>query len=192
MSLIYLIRHGEPASGWGEPEGSPDPGLTDLGHKQARAVGARLAALQGAEKPTRLLTSPLRRCRQTAEPFAELSGLSPEVAPAVAEIPTPAGVVGPDRAPWLRTAMAGRWSEIDGIDGVAWRDGVVAALLQAGGAAVFTHFVAINAAVSAATGADTVLAFRPAQGSITTLRIDGGHLKLEQLGESLTEAGRVL
>ena len=192
MSLIHLIRHGQPLSGWGEPGGSPDPGLSPAGTGEAQATAQALFALPPGERPTRVLTSPLQRCRETAAPFARLLAVDPVVQAAVAEIPTPPGIVGPDRAPWLRQAMGGTWSAIEGVDGEAWRASVVAAVLEAEGAAVFTHFVAINAAVTAATGSAQVLAFQPAPGSITTLRIENGALRLVSLGQGLSETGRVL
>lgn len=192
MTFVYLIRHGEPLSGWGEPGGSPDPGLTPRGLAQARTAADRLLALPASERPTRVLTSPLLRCRETAAPFATHLGSSPVVEPAVAEIPAPEGLPPDARAPWLRAAMAGNWTEIEGFDGEAWRTAVVHSLLRAGGAAVFTHFVAINAAVSAAQASSSVLAFRPAPASITTLRIEGPRLVVVRLGEALPEAGRVL
>ncbi len=51
-----------------------------------------------------------------------------------------------------------------------------------GGAAIFSHFVAINAAVSAATGDDRVLSFRPGNASITVFETDGTRLTLIERG----------
>lgn len=169
-----------------------DPGLTELGLRQAQAVADALLTADDRTRPTRILSSPLRRCRETAAPFSTRGNLPVTVEPAVAEIPTPPGLAAAERAPWLRAAMAGDWSAMRGIDGLAWRRGVVEALLRAGGAAVFTHFVAINAAVTAATGVSCVLACRPAPVSVTVLRVDNGRLHLEALGVELEAAGRVL
>ena len=83
MELV-LIRHGQPA--WDNDGRSvDDPGLTDLGHRQAAAVAARLAGT----RVDRLLVSPLVRARQTAAPIAEAVGLDPEVQPWMAEIGNP-------------------------------------------------------------------------------------------------------
>ena len=192
MKIVHLIRHGEPVSGWGEPGGSPDPGLNAVGAAQAQAAAERLIAMGGPERATRVATSPLVRCRETAAPFAARLRVSPLVEPGVAEIPTPADLAPGERAPWLRKAMAGDWRDIEGLDGEAWRREVVEAVLGLEGGAVFTHFVAINAAVTAAQGSSAVLAFRPAPGSITTLRLDGTQLAVVRLGEALPEQGRVL
>lgn len=177
MARIRLIRHGEAAAAW--EGGEPDPGLSDLGREQAQVTALRL--MQDA--PTRLVTSPLRRCRETAAALGERLGLEPEVAPQVAEVPTPAGLPDVERGAWLRAAFGATWAEIPGGDYEAWRHGVAA--FVAGledGTAVFTHFVAINAAVSAAVGEARTVVFRPGNASITTVESEGGRLRLVELG----------
>lgn len=83
---IVLVRHGQPA--WIGPDGGAvnDPGLTELGRYQARAVAERLRSLPG---PTALLTSSARRARETAEPVAEATGLEPTVESWIHEIRFP-------------------------------------------------------------------------------------------------------
>lgn len=73
MELI-LVRHGQPA--WTTPEGRGrnDPGLTALGHTQARLVAARLADPGDEPAPgpvDRLFASPAVRAAETAAPIAE-------------------------------------------------------------------------------------------------------------------------
>jgi broad specificity phosphatase PhoE len=41
--------------------------LTDLGHRQAAALGRRIAAMPADERPTRIVASPHRRALETAE-----------------------------------------------------------------------------------------------------------------------------
>lgn len=81
------MRHGQPA--WVGPDGVAvnDPGLTDLGRTQARAVAKRLAGLDG---PTDLFSSEARRSMETVEPVAESMGLTPRVEPWIHEIHFPA------------------------------------------------------------------------------------------------------
>lgn len=175
MARVWLIRHGEPASTWGGPH--PDPGLSEIGRRQAADVASKLQALG----PVEALTSPLARCRETAAPFAAIGGLQAAVTPEVAEIPTPEGVQ--DRHAWLRNAMAGVWSDIPGGDYPAWRAAVVARVARAPGAAIFTHFVAINACVGAATGSEAVTVIRPAHTAVVTFETDGERLTLVDAGE---------
>lgn len=182
MDRIYMIRHGKPDSTWGQ-SGDPDPGLDAVGRGQAQSVSLALMALPDALRPHRVLASPLRRCLETARPFAEALGVELEVDARFGEIPTPAALSPAERPAWLRRAFAGHWREIVGdIDYDAWRRCVGAALPNQAGAAVFSHYVAINAAVSCVTGRDEVLAFQPDHTSVTVFATDGQGLQLVELG----------
>lgn len=181
MPRLYLIRHAKPASTWSQPD--PDPGLGQEGEDQARAARDWVLALPTAERPSRVLSSPLRRCRETAEPTARALGVVVSIDPSVGEIPTPPGIEPVDRPAWLRAAFQGTWSEIEGgLDYDAWRRAVAGSLVAWGDTAVFSHYLAINAVVSLLTGSDQVLAFRPDHASITILEMDGTALKLVAKG----------
>jgi broad specificity phosphatase PhoE len=179
---LYVIRHGKPSSTWGQHP-DPDPGLDEAGHAQAEAAADALMALPADVRPTRVFSSPLRRCRETAQPFADRLGVAVEIDPRVGEIPTPTALTEAERGPWLRDAFQKRWSQIQGdLDYDLWRRGVGAALIEHAGAAVFSHFVAINAAVSCVTGDDRVLSFRPDHASISVFDVTGGKLSLVERG----------
>lgn len=176
MPKIYLVRHSEPAALWGA---HPDPGLSALGQDQALAVSLRLAGL-GAQN---LITSPLARCRETALPTEAALGLTAVVNKAVAEIPVPPEVT--DHRTWLMAVMGGAWS--DGHVEASlrkWRGHVGAALMAfPEDTIVFSHFVAINAAVSVAMGSDQVTVFKPGHASVTVLETDGQCLRVVDLGQ---------
>jgi len=70
VELIF-VRHGRPEHVV-EMEGSADPGLADVGHEQAQQVGTWLLNAQ----IDALYVSPMQRARQTAAPFAVLSGMT--------------------------------------------------------------------------------------------------------------------
>jgi hypothetical protein len=108
------------------------------------------------------------------------------IEPAVAEIVAPDGVA--DRRAWLADLFAhGRW---DGAGLAPWRRSVVEALLALeDDATVFTHYVAINAAVSAALGRHEVAVCDPAHVSLTVLETSGGALRLLALG---SQGGRTV
>ena len=78
---IYLVRHGEPER---DPRGRRYIGITDVpisdeGMVQAILLGRKLAGEEDARK-LRICTSPLSRCRETAEIRAEELGCGkPEV-----------------------------------------------------------------------------------------------------------------
>jgi len=177
MTLVYLIRHGRPRTTWGD--GDPDPGLDREGRGQALAVAKRFLALPPAERPSRVISSPLRRCLETAAPTADALGLVVEIDPAVGEIPTPADLPAAKRSAWLKTAFEGRWSDIVGdLDYDAWRRNATVAVAGYPGAAVFSHFVAINGVVSSLEGASRVIVFRPNHCSVSRFRIASSGLEL--------------
>jgi broad specificity phosphatase PhoE len=173
---LHLVRHGRAAAGWGA---HPDPGLDPVGLAQAEAVADRLAPLG----PLDLVTSPMRRTRETAAPLARRWGTDPRVEPDVGEIPGPPRGDAGGRSAWLAAAMASTWPERPAGER-AWRDRVVATLLALpADAVVVTHFVAVNVAVGAATGDDRVMCFRPANASVTVVDTDGSGLVLVAAGE---------
>lgn len=187
MSRIHMIRHGHPASTWGDAD--PDPGLDATGAEQASAVAVALLALPASERPTRVISSPLRRCRETAQPLADALGVVVEIEPRVGEIPTPAALSVQARPGWLREAFQGKWSEIKGdLDYVAWTRQVAQGVATYPRAAVFSHFVALNAAVSAVTNGEAVAAFRPDHVSVTVFDlVDGGLILVEKGREASTQ-----
>ena len=181
MSRLYLIRHGKPAAVWGEAD--DDPGLDAQGLAQAEAARDHLLALPETERPTWVVSSPLRRCRETAAPTALALGVEIEIDPFVGEIPTPKGLSAEQRPPWLREVFQGLWRDVKGdLDYEAWRGDVAGSLKARGGAAVFSHFVAINAVMSHLAGDERVLVFRPDHTSISTLETDGRVLRLVEQG----------
>lgn len=181
MAKVYVIRHGRPASTWGG--GEDDPGLDEIGAQQALIAMKSLMALPEGQRPTSVVSSPLRRCRETAAPMANALGLNMVIDARVGEIPTPQSMPTADRPDWLRTAFGGTWDEIVGdLDYQPWAQGVAAAVAEYPNTAVFSHFVALNAAVSVATGEARVAGFRPDHCSITTFTIQDGRLILVEKG----------
>lgn len=173
---IYLIRHGLAAAGVDDL----DPGLAPLGHAQAAAVAAALAGSPAG----RLIVSPLRRTRETAEPIAATLGLEPELREEVAEVFDPSWPVEQRRA-MIGPFMAGRWSEQpERLQ--AWRRRVLDTLLEAGLAAeatgrdlvVVSHYIAIGVAIGEATNDDRVVPIPMANASITRMSAGHGGLRL--------------
>ncbi len=182
MSRVYLIRHAKPAQSFGQGN-DEDPGLDDTGKAQAEAAAQALLALPEGDRPKRVVSSPLRRCRETAEPYAMAIGVEVEIDPFVGEIPTPKAYDAVSRGPWLRKAFQGKWSEIEGdLDYDEWRREVAHAVAARGSAAVFSHYVAINAVFSTLADDDRVIVFRPDHASISVFDRDEGQLSLVQPG----------
>ena len=85
-----MVRHGRASAGW---DTALDPGLDELGQAQAMEAADQLQSLQLGN----IITSPLLRCQQTAEPLAQMWTVVPRVCVEVSEIPSPKGVAMSDR-----------------------------------------------------------------------------------------------
>jgi broad specificity phosphatase PhoE len=176
VARLILVRHGEAAAGWGA---DADPGLIDEGHRQAVESAATLGPLG----PLPIVVSPLRRTRETAGALEERWGVAARVEPRVGEVRSPDDADLEGRAVWLRGFMGGTWSAADARLR-AWRQDVLDALLAVEeDTVVVTHFIAINAAVGAATGDDRVVSFAPANCSHTVVETDATTLRMVELGD---------
>lgn len=175
MTRLYLVRHGRATGGW---DVDVDPGLDGLGKEQAEAVAERLAPLG----PLAIVSSPMRRCQETSAPLATRWGAPLTVEPAVTEIPSPEGYGMQERVEWLRTAMAGTWGAL-GPSYTAFRDAVVARLAACPhDTVVFSHFIAINAAIGHAVGDDRLVIRSLDNCSVTVMEVVGGRLHLVEGG----------
>jgi broad specificity phosphatase PhoE len=184
MPKLYFIRHAKPAATWSE---AADPGLDVEGRSQAAAAASRLDHL--LEQPLRIYTSPMQRCRQTAAPLENLWQRSAEIMLAVTEIPAPPLSID-QRHLWLQQTMAGTWSQLQQQwqpgwpDHLAWRKTLLDRITAvAEDSVIFSHYIAINVIVGAASGSDSMICFRPDHASITTIEITGSTLRTVELGK---------
>ena len=176
MTRVVLVRHARPAAAF---DAELDPGLDDTGRRQAGALADQL----GARAPLVVVTSPRRRARETAVPLAARWGAVPTVAPAFSEIPSPMREPSA-RGEWIRTVLGARWSELElELELVRWRVELLEMLRDVrADTVVFTHFVAINTVVGAATGSDRVTSFSPAHASVTEVEVARDALTVVSLG----------
>jgi broad specificity phosphatase PhoE len=179
MARIYLVRHGEAS----DYEG-PDPGLSERGALQARLVADRFDTIVDA--PIELVASPLRRARETADPLAARWSSAVLVVDEVRELPSPGALT--ERRAWLRAALHSTFADL-GEQQREWRSGILQFLSHlARDTAVFTHAVVINAVVGHLQNDDRVLAFVPANTSITVVDVVGGQLTLVERGAARDDA----
>jgi broad specificity phosphatase PhoE len=81
MTRVYFVRHGHPSPAVSRAD--PDPALSSLGLRQARAAAERLSC--SVERP-RVMSSPARRAHQTATVIGERLGVAVVVDPGLSEI----------------------------------------------------------------------------------------------------------
>ncbi|MFH1243320.1 MAG: histidine phosphatase family protein [Pseudomonadota bacterium] len=174
MRTLYLVRHGRPQAGW---NAAYDPGLDAHGWAQARES----ARILGPLGPLHIVTSPLARARETAEPLAKIWRRTPCVEERLGEVRSPTNDLA-ERTDWLGRIMKERWPDLD-RDLTLWRQGVIDALRAVDTDAVaFTHFIAINVAVGEANADDRVVGFWPDHCSVTKIGVKGKRLHLIELG----------
>lgn len=152
-----------------EADGPADPPLTDIGHRQARAVAAWLAA----EPVDALYTSPMVRARETAAPLERLLGLEAVAVQGVREYDAadtsyvPIEVVRADKEAWRRYVL-----EEAGVDRSAFGQEVAGALEglidrhRGQRIVVVCHGGVINAWASIVLGLPVTLFFNPDYTSI--------------------------
>ena len=175
---IFLVRHGEAAASWGQ---APDPGLSELGREQAESVARQLLAK--VDRSTALVSSPLARAQETAQPLARKLGVQVAITDVFREIPSPVPME--QRQDWLRGFMRQRWDEQE-PSLHDWKNAAVDTLLALQSpTVVFTHFLVINAVVGHVQQRAETLCFWPDNGSITHLRLGEGGLELVALGQEL-------
>lgn len=174
---IVLVRHALPVRIDRTHDGGPaDPGLAELGRRQAERVVQALAG----DDVTALYTSPLRRARETAEPLAQALGLGVEVEPGLAEFDSGDHSYVPVEE--LKAAGDPRWEALmrgdlysTGVDPVAFRTRVVEAVERivgrhpGGRAVLFSHAGTINAYAGHVLSQDQAIWFPPAYGSVTRI-----------------------
>lgn len=175
---IYLVRHGEASAHWGQ---SADPGLSVTGRQQARDAAIFLASR--LEPGAQLVSSPLARARQTANPLSELTESNVTVLKAYGEIPAPVPLA--QRRDWLRAFMGKSWQGQDAALN-AWRQSLLSEIYATQRpAAIFTHFLVINTLVGHVLGTDSTLSFWPDNGSVTELRLTDDRLEIVTLGREM-------
>jgi probable phosphoglycerate mutase len=171
-----MIRHAEPVRiGPGTAAGPADPHLTGRGQVQAD----RLAAWLAAERIDALLSSPLRRARDTAEPVGRALGLHVEVVDGLMEYDAQSDFYIPVEG--LRetrdhhwTAMIeGRWDELGGEPPDQFRARIVPCVdaiierFPGGAVAAVCHGGVINVYLAALLGLERHLWFHPEYTSIS-------------------------
>jgi broad specificity phosphatase PhoE len=175
--VVYLARHGQtPLNESDVLRGLADPALDETGRDQACRLGAAL----GPRHLSVIISSPLLRAVQTAQPIAQRAGL---------DVETDQCLVDRDYGPWTgisRKSVIDRWGSVDDAPGVepkaAVRERAVAGLTDIarhyrGGTVVVVSHDAVNRQVLAAFDADLgdPDALPQDNGHFNTLELRDGH-----------------
>jgi 2,3-bisphosphoglycerate-dependent phosphoglycerate mutase len=180
---LLLIRHARPLRAE-SVDGPADPGLSELGRRQAEALATWLVP----EELDAVYTSPMRRAVETATPVGEALGLTVTADDALAEYDADAMAYIPIEE--LRAAGDPRWMEVpDDIAGFQSRvvGGVdrLAAAHPSQRVALICHGGVINVVVSAVLGVGPQMLFLPAYTSISRVLVAStGQRSLASLNET--------
>jgi broad specificity phosphatase PhoE len=184
MARLFLVRHAQAAAAWNEDE---DPGLSKLGHEQAEVMAEQLAPMG----PLPLMTSPLRRARETAAALERRWGTLALVDPGVGEVPSPSEDLAERRA-WLRQALGTTWTDL-GPRYRAWRTMVTELLIGIPeDTVIVSHFVLINAALGRATDRDEVFVSNVDNASVTVFENGDHELRVVELSADSGEPREIL
>ena len=160
-----MVRHGQAEAAWHQ---SPDPGLSALGQQQAIQSAQQLSHLNNIA----VISSPLLRCQQTAQPFATATNTPISIHAEVSEIPTPSNISFEKRGPWLQHAMTGTWQQL-GQQFVDYKNTIANFVNNLKhDTVIFSHFIAINAVIGHVTNNDQLVVAHLDNCSITTFHID--------------------
>jgi broad specificity phosphatase PhoE len=195
--MLILVRHGQSeANAAGLLVGRTDSALTDLGRRQAAAIGEHLAAAKQA--PVRILTSPLARALDTAEIIARRLGSapSPQVEDRLIELDygelegrRPAELT---RGVWERWRSDSSWRPSGGETLPELHDRLyplwtsLASVAAEGDVIAVTHVSPTKAAVAWVLGAGPELSWKLSLGvaSITRIAFGGPSPALVSFGET--------
>ena len=175
MDLV-LVRHAEPVrTPAGSVEGPADPGLTALGVIQAQ----RLAAWLVHEPVHAVLSSPMRRAIETAEPLASALGIAIEIVDGLIEYDSHSDdyipmdelrASGDDR--WL-AMVEGRWEDFGAAPASEFKARVAKTVDEiidrypGRRVVAVCHGGVVNCALASIIGIDRYLWFSPAYTSIS-------------------------
>jgi probable phosphoglycerate mutase len=191
---LLLIRHAEPIRvDEGDTDGPADPVLSPRGEDQAARLGTWLTA----EPIDAIITSPLRRARETAAPLASMLGLQPEVHHDLAEYDATSGSYIPvehlraEKDERWYAMIEGRWEETGGINPREFQARVVPVFetiierFPGQRVAIIAHGGVVNVFLAHLLGIDKLLWFHCGYTSISRVQAARtGERSIESLNET--------
>ena len=200
--ILYLVRHGESdfdSSDFtaGARGDQWDPPLSGRGREQARLLAGRLRAMP---TPAAVYSSPLRRAKETAAAFAEISGIEVRMDHDLAEAhlgdwegkPFEEILSSDERMLHRVRNQEPIWRHAPGVEELApfrarVRDAVERILVAhpGGNVLVVCHGGVINAYVAPLLGVDHEMFFVPENTSLNSVVVDGDVRRVRFLNDAL-------
>jgi 2,3-bisphosphoglycerate-dependent phosphoglycerate mutase len=176
---LLLVRHAEPVrTPAGSVTGPADPGLTPLGFDQAE----RLATWLASEPIDAVLSSPMRRARETAQPLAAALGCDIEIVDGLIEYDSTSADYIPmeelqatNDPRWL-AMVEGRWEELGADPAHVFKARVTQCVdeivrrFPGRRVAAVCHGGVVNCALASILDIDRYLWFEPYYTSISRVR----------------------
>ena len=176
QSHIILVRHGEASAKWSV---HPDPGLSELGHEQAKDAGRLMKEKISSYQ---LLSSPKKRAVETMEAMSVEKKYNFKIDSIFTEIPS-SKINVKQKQEWLKEIFIAPIETLP-KDVKEWRNNLISWLKNAdGNFIVTTHFMVINSLVSYITKNNKISCFHPDYVSRTEIFIKDGELTQLILGD---------
>ena len=177
---IYLIRHGEAASSWDQDR---DPGLSLRGKEQANSLSDRLNQEEDLDS-CNIISSPLLRAQQTAEPFSKKRNIKIYTDTSFSEIPSP-GISLAARKEWLTKIFSIKKADL-GPHQENWIKQIIKSIKeQEKTTLIFSHFMVINSIVSHIQKNKELVVFKPDYCSVTKIILENSSISLKLKGKEL-------
>ena len=178
---IYLIRHGEAESSWDQDS---DPGLSKKGKRQSLELTTSLKNYILEEKFT-IISSPLRRALETAQPMLESNNLTFSINKIFSEIPSP-GIELSDRKEWLRKIFTINKNEL--LEPQSdWLKNILTEISNIKKPTlIFSHFMVINVIVGEILKSKKLVIFNPDNCSVTKITSKNKELRIIERGREFT------
>ena len=174
---LLLVRHGEASESWGNHS---DPGLSDQGIKQSISLLEK--NMVKSLDSYNFVSSPKLRARLTAEPLIKKFGKKLLINETYSEIPSN-NIDNTKKRAWLTELMNTDIANFP--ENVAlWRTNIIKHSLNiAQNTIIFTHFMVVNALISALLKKSRIMYFHPDYVSITKITFENYEVKSITLGD---------
>lgn len=172
--FLYLVRHGKTGKSW-------DPKLDMPLNSEGNDQSLKLALLLKDEKRLPILSSPLKRSKQSADPLSTFWNIPCEIDDRFGEIPF-CNEDDIEPMDWLKSIMTKKWSQLPAhLNSWKANVGQAVCLIQEP-SIIFTHYLTIAAIYSELMGVDMVDSFQSKNCQLVKLERFSEEWRFDNLG----------